>query len=170
MGFLSNLLGNSAKKLASTAAQSAVDAVSDELNRRLQKDARSSQNVSSPMEKAVSGAADVPEGYGDLGAYAPVRKKIRRVLQKEFPQYEVREEVSPVTLGGTGRFMPYSFGVYENGSPKLFIMLADSNTCAMRTYRWSKEEAARAGVPMINFVTAFENEIGYIISRLHQYL
>ena len=49
-------------------------------------------------------------------------------------------------------------------------MVVFSNDCALRTYRWSKEQAERAGVTMINFVAAFENRIDYIIDRLHQYL
>lgn len=99
-----------------------------------------------------------------------VYKKLRLVLANEFPGYEVREQVSPTTLGGAGKFRPYDFGVYENGVPKLFIMVVYNNTCAQREYRWSKEEAEKAGVPMINFVFAFENRVNYVIDRLHQYL
>lgn len=113
--------------------------------------------------------SDVPAGYEDV-AYKRVDIKLRAVFAREFPQYEIRENVSPTTIGGTGTFMNYSFGVYENGAPKLFIMVVDSNDCARRTYRYSKEQAERAGITMINFVMAFENRIDYIIERLHQYL
>lgn len=166
MSFFSNFLSDNAKKLVSTVAKSAADAVSGELSQSFQRATCSAREAAAPVETVDSG---VPAGYEDI-ADAFVDTKLRRVFQKEFPQYEIKEKVSPVTLGGTGKFMPYSFGVYENGAPKLFIMLVSNNTCALRTYRWSKEEAAKAGVPMINFVGAFENEIPYVIDRLHQYL
>lgn len=108
-------------------------------------------------------------GYDGL-ADECVDKKLRTILAKEFPQYEVREQVSPTTLGGIGKFRAYDFGVYENGTPKLFIMVVYNNTCRQREYRWSKEQAESTGVTMINFVYAFENRIDYIIDRLHQYL
>lgn len=103
-------------------------------------------------------------------ADAEVEEKLRAVFSHEFPQYEIREDVSPTTIGGTGNFMNYTFGVYENGAPKLFIMVVGNNDCAKRTYRWSKEQAERAGVTLINFVAQFENRMDYIIDRLHQYL
>ena len=42
------------------------------------------------------------------------RERILEVLANEFPQYAVKENVSPTTIGGTGRFMDYSIVVYEN--------------------------------------------------------
>lgn len=123
----------------------------------------------SSARKTVKVNESVPTGYEDV-AEEFVADKLRAVFAREFPQYEIKENVSPTTIGGTGEFMDYSFGVYENGVPKLFIMVVFSNDCARRTYRWSKEQAERAGVTMINFVAAFENRIDYIIDRLHQYL
>lgn len=112
----------------------------------------------------------VPAGYEDLPPYPEVEDKLRAVFKNEFSQYEIKENVSPTTIGGTGKFMPYSFGVYENGTPKLFIMVVANNTCKSRLYRWSKEEAEQNNISMINFVVNFENKIDYIINRLHQYL
>jgi len=54
--------------------------------------------------------------------------------------------------------------------PKLFIMIVGKNTTTHREYRWSREQAERAGVTMINFVAHYPNEIPYIVDRLHQYL
>ncbi|MBQ9140508.1 MAG: hypothetical protein IJX63_01775 [Lachnospiraceae bacterium] len=121
------------------------------------------------IESTMSKTSNVPTGYEGLEE-EDVDRKLRAVLAKEFPQYEVREQVSPTTLGGTGKFKPYDFGIYENGAPKLFIMVVYNNTCAQREYRWSKEQAEAAGVTMINFVFAFENRLDYIIDRLHQFL
>lgn len=153
MGFLDSLLRQSAKKIISEVADAAMDAVRDEFASNSNRNSR--DDVSTDYEDVVD---------------AQVEDKLRAVFAREFPQYEIKENVSPTTLGGTGKFMNYTFGVYENGAPKLFIMVVLNNDCVHRTYRWSKEEAERAGVTMINFVAQFENRIDYIIDRLHQYL
>ena len=92
------------------------------------------------------------------------------MLEREFPEYQVRDRVSPETIGGTGRFMRYSFGVYKDDRPKLFIMLIGKTTCRLREYRWSKEQAEKAGVTLINFIEHEPNSVPYITQRLHKYL
>ncbi len=167
MGLLDRLLNQGAKMLTKVAAE-AIENVADEVIGGLsstddRKKAAAADNVTRVAHE------EVPAGYEDVQEET-VDVKLRAVLAREFPQYEIRQEVSPTTLGGTGKFTPYDFGVYENGEPKLFIMVVYNNTCRQREYRWSKEEAERAGVAMINFVFVFENRIDYIINRLHQYL
>ena len=98
------------------------------------------------------------------------RTKILEVLATDFPEYEVREDISPKTLGGTGKFMNYTLGLYKEGSPKLFIMLIGRATTRHREYRWSKEMAAKAGVEMINFIQHAPNRYWYIAERLRSYL
>lgn len=170
MGFLDNLLNKSAKKIVSDIARTATDAVSGELSQSIREGIQELTGSASATTAAPAYAASTATAPTGTGKYEEVDDKLRAILSKEFPQYEVRENVSPETLGGTGKFMPYSFGIYENSSPKLFIMVVYNNTCASRTYRWSKEEAAKAGIPLINFVYAFENRTDYITNRLHQYL
>lgn len=171
MGFLDNLLSKTTRKMIADVAKSAMDAVSGEFNQTFQSETSGSKGtVTARQTRTVPAEPEVPDGYDAALADADLDDKLRAVMQKEFPQYEVRANVSPETLGATGKFMPYTFGIYENGTPKLFIMGVYNNTCAERLYRWSKEEAEKAGVPMINFVYAFSNRIDYIINRLHQYL
>ena len=98
------------------------------------------------------------------------REKILSVLAESFPQYEVRENVSPLTIGGEGRFMDYSIGVYENGVPKLFMMIIGKTTTSHREYRWSREEAEKRGYTFLNFVEHYPNRTDYIKDRLSQYL
>ena len=98
------------------------------------------------------------------------REKLLKVLEAEFPEYDVVENVSPATIGGVGRFMNYSIGVYKGETPKLFIMIIGKTTCAHREYRWSKEEAMKNHIEMINFVEHYPNTIAYITDRLHKYL
>lgn len=123
-------------------------------------------------EKPVSddGDASHEEGgmYYDDGRDVSV--KLREVLASEFPSYTVKEDVSPSTIGGTGKFMNYSFAVYQGETPKLFMMIIGNTTCSHREYRWSKEQAAKAGVTMINFIKHEPNSVLYIKTRLHKYL
>ncbi len=172
MGLFDRLIREGAKAITKVATE-AIESVGDDIVRGIDSLTEMVENAGETpatiVEPAESKAYDVPVGYAGLEE-EDVDKKLRAVLAKEFPQYEVREQVSPTTLGGTGKFRPYDFGIYENGAPRLFIMVVYGNTCAQREYRWSKEQAESAGVTMINFVYAFENRIDYMIDRLHQYL
>lgn len=167
MGLFDKLLNQGARVLKQVASE-AIENVADEVLNGLNGTDNTQKTTGNTVKAAVK-RENVPAGYEGLGD-EEVNAKLRAVLAKEFPQYEIREQVSPTTIGGTGKFLPYDFGVYENGAPKLFIMVVFNNTCCHREYRWSKEQAEKAGVPMINFVYAFENKIDYIIERLHKYL
>ncbi len=174
MGLLDSLMRSAKRK----ATRMAVNAIVDEISKSAQnKNAEASAPVAQNNVAPVQASAPVvqsnvsqpqPKQFNIEDEF--IDDKLDYVLKNEFPQYEIRKKVSPVTLGGTGKFMDYDLGVYENGAPKLFIMMVGPNTCSKREYRWSKEEAAKAGVPMINFVMAFSNKIDYITNRLHQYL
>ena len=108
--------------------------------------------------------------FWDYEDNIPIHKKIIDILAEKFSQFEVRRNVSPTEIGGTGKFMNYDFGIYLNGTPKLFITVTDSTLKSNRLYRWSKEQADRAGFPMINFVPHFPNRPEYVAERLAKYL
>ena len=166
MGLLDSLMRSAKRK----ATRMAVNAIVDEISKSAQnKNAEASAPVQSSSPVVQSSVSQSQPKQSNIEDEF-IDNKLDYVLKNEFPQYEIRKKVSPVTLGGTGKFMDYDLGVYENGAPKLFIMMVGPNTCSKREYRWSKEEAAKAGVPMINFVMAFSNKIDYITNRLHQYL
>ena len=131
-------------------------------------DAIKEAQANQPVQKEEAAPAADEAIYEEDGE--PCDKKIRECLASEFPQYTVKENVSPTTIGGTGKFMDYSFGIYDSDKPKLFIMLVGKTTCSTRLYRWSKEQAAAAGVTMINFVKHYPNNPEYIKERLHKYL
>lgn len=159
------------------AAAGNVEANAKETNDAFANLARATENLANAMNQASNNAnfASAPVAYSDSadiyeydGIDAAV--KIGKVLSESFSQYEVKTNVSPVTIGGTGRFMNYSFGVYQGGNPVLFIMLVGKTTCSSRMYRWSKEQAERSGVKMINFVQHYPNNVNYIKNRLSQYL
>ena len=98
------------------------------------------------------------------------RERILKILAEEFPNFTVRENVSPTELGGSGKFMNYSIVVYDGNTPKLIMMLIGKTTTSHREYRFSKEEAAKHGYTFINFVEHYPNTPEYISQRLHKYL
>ncbi len=131
-------------------------------------DSRSSMYTAGATSASL--AADL--GYDEAEACTPAicRERILSVLAQDFPQYTVRENVSPTTIGGTGRFMNYSIGVYDGDAPKLFMMIIGKTTTSHREYRWSREEAQKAGVAFINFIGHYPNRVEYIRQRLAKYL
>ena len=98
------------------------------------------------------------------------KTKIGEVIATEWPKYDLYEDVSPTRIGGTGQFLDYSIGVYDGDKPVLFIMIIDKATTRYRKYRWSKEQAEKAGVTMINFIGHAPNRYWYIKERLAKYL
>lgn len=166
MGFLDSLLRKSSNAVTSAAARAVGNAVGDVVEDAAQGLMKGLKNAANDANEEIKQSKTVRDDFSDK----EVDEKLREILKTEFSQYEVKEQVSPTTIGGEGKFLPYDFAVYENGQPKLFIMVVYNNTCASREYRWSKEQAESAGVTLINFVYAFENKKDYMVDRLHQYL
>ncbi len=104
------------------------------------------------------------------GENLPCRDKILKILAEEFPEYDVYEELSPNTLGGTGKFMNYSIAVAKDSVIQLVIMIIGKTTSTHREYRWSKEFALSHGMTFLNFVQHYPNRLDYISDRLHKYL
>ena len=114
---------------------------------------------------------ELPESYyEEVEDGKTARQRILDVLEEEFPQYEVYENVSPVDLGGEGRFMNYSIVVCQENEVKLLIMLIGKTTTAHREYRWSRQFAEDHGIEFINFIEHYPNHPEYIKQRLHKYL
>ncbi len=126
----------------------------------------------SAPKPAAEAAAAAGADAGDSEANTPAlcRARILSVLAQDFPQYTVKEEVSPATIGGTGHFMDYSIGIYDGDAPKLFIMIIGKTTTSHRGYRWAREVAEKAGVTFINFIGHYPNHTAYIRERLAKYL
>ena len=110
------------------------------------------------------------EFFEDYEDGRTARQRILDILAEEFPQYNVYENVSPVEMGGDGKFMDYSIIVCEGNEVKLVIMLIGKTTTAHREYRWSREFAEDHGIQFINFVEHYPNHPEYIKQRLHKYL
>ncbi len=110
------------------------------------------------------------EFFEDYEDGRTAQQRILDILAEEFPQYNVYENVSPVEMGGDGKFMDYSIIVCEGNEVKLVIMLIGKTTTAHREYRWSREFAEDHGIQFINFVEHYPNHPEYIKQRLHKYL
>ena len=130
----------------------------------------------SNLKESIKAEADKEKKEEEIWTPEPAeegltcREKILDVLKEEFPQYEVRENVSPAEMGGTGIFMNYSLAVYENGAPKLVMMIIGKTTTAHREYKWSRAFAQGEGITFLNFVEHYPNNKSYISERLHKYL
>ena len=126
--------------------------------------------LSSGSSGDSTGSSYIPEDYDPYDDPKTCREKILEVIADEFPKYEVRENVSPAEIGGTGKFMNYSIVVYDGAAPKLFIMIIGKTTTTHREYRWSRQEAEKRGYTFLNFVEHYPNTPEYIKDRLHKYL
>ncbi len=178
MGFLDRLLKGAAQKAISEVAQSAMDAISDAVT-----DATGGNRMESDHAYSrTAPTASVKNTYTPAGPYAAsisallseypklfdddLENKLEVILTKEFSEYTFQKKVATKTPNG----MPYSYAVYKDGIPKLYIMMVGKNTCIYKAYGLTKEDAAADGVTLINFVIAFENRLDYMVERLHQYL
>lgn len=181
MGLFDKLLKEGADALKE-GAKALNEAVSDEnkekaaalfntLKNTLEEHAGELKNVVEEMRTAVpQETAAPPAMLEEVDDGRDCRQRILDILAAEFPRYTVRENVSPHTIGGQGRFMDYSIVVYDNEVPSLIMMLIGKTTTSHREYRWSREEAEKNNIPFINFVVHYPNHPDYISNRLHQYL
>ena len=160
MGFFDKLLSGGAKKLVSNVFDNAVDQISDAIRGE-----KSSSDTASGSNTSSSSSSSRAVSHSKA---APVAARLEKIFASDYAEYEIRKEVSPTTIGGTGNFRPYTYGMYLNGEPKAFIMITDHNKEVLRTFRWSKEEAEKNNIPFINFLTQFPNTEEYIKNRLAQ--
>jgi|GEM_PF-4312174 len=165
-GSVGKAVSDSVEKAVSAAKEAGIDM--DEVKSALEEAKKNAGNAVSSASGGVDMNAyfdqELPEDSED------VRDKLLKVLAEEFPACEVKENVSPLTIGAWGKPMNYSMGVYKDGAPALFIMFCGKNTTRLRAYRWAKEAADKAGVPLINFVRDWPNRYWYLKERLHKYL
>ena len=90
------------------------------------------------------------------------------ILASEFSEYEVKENVPVSELGGEGK--PYEFGLYKNGKLVAVIPLVEHNRVNNKAYKDSKEAAAKANVPFINFHLHMPNERDFVIYRINRFI
>jgi len=197
MGLFDSLLKNVDKEKISESLNSlagelkkVTDAVQDAIPDDVKEKLKAEAEAEKKKEEAKAEAVETLQAKTDVSyataSYAGIDKddydvelpedeldakmKIGEVIATDWPKYDLYEDVSPTRIGGTGQFLNYSIGVYDGDKPVLFIMIIGKATTRLRKYRWSKEQAAKAGVPMINFIGHAPNRYWYIRERLAKYL
>lgn len=112
-------------------------------------------------QQAAAPAANVREAPRDKAYFADI-------LATEFGAYELRQNVSPAELGGSGK--AYDFGLYRGGRLAGVVMLTEHNRDRSAAFLNAKATCAQAGVPFINFYLHMPNERSYIIGRIKSML
>lgn len=91
-----------------------------------------------------------------------VREYFQYVLQTWFPEYQIQAQVPRAGLN-----IPVSFLLWQNGIPRLAILLIDSNDSRGR---YQAQKAARLfapeGVGFVHFFSNYRNDLSYVIGRI----
>ncbi|MBE6982048.1 MAG: hypothetical protein E7437_07010 [Ruminococcaceae bacterium] len=116
---------------------------------RLLKNAREVTGIPNPQVNAYN----YPEGTWKYFQY---------ILQTYFPEYEVQTQVPKAGLS-----VPVSFMLFQNGFPKVAILLINSNDS---NGRYRARKAARIfgaeGVGSTHFFSNYRNDLSYVIQRI----
>lgn len=96
-----------------------------------------------------------------------VRSKIEGIIASDFPEYELRKEVSASETNAAPGAKDYSYGIYLNNIPKAYIMIMeDHNHYRKAEVRLAREAAERNNIPYMNFMPYLPNEYSYVAERL----
>lgn len=178
MGFLDRMLKDGVGKALGNAVS---DAVGDALNNALGVDvtaqAASAQTTcpscGAPLRAdakfcAFCGAklqqAAAPAAQAAAAQAPRDRAYFADILTTEFGGYELRQNVSPAELGGSGK--PYDFVLCRGGRPVGAVMLTEHNRDRNAAFLNAKAACEQAGVPFINFYLHMPNERNYIVGRI----
>lgn len=157
MGFLDNLLSKGAKKLINNVVDNAVDRITDKFDEKTGNTVASNNTVKPAQNEKSRKKGCSP---------AEIMARLDAIIARDYSSYEIRKNVSPTTIGATDEAKNYTYGLYYGGAPKLFIMIAEHNQDALRTYRLAKNAALNNGIGYVNFLTQFPNTEEYIKNRL----
>ena len=99
------------------------------------------------------------------------RNNIEQVIASEYVGYELRRNVPSAEMHATDNAVDYTYGLYNNGYPVLFInVIVNRNNYSLLRFRRAKEAAEANGVPHLNFFSHLPNEVSYISNRLYKTL
>lgn len=97
------------------------------------------------------------------------KRNIEQVISNEYVGYDLRRNVPSTEMYATDNAVDYTYGLYRNGFPVLFInVIENRNDYSLLRYRRAKEAAVANGVPHLNFFSHLPNEISYISNRLRE--
>jgi hypothetical protein len=140
--------------------------------------------VNKPVSTIVKPAAKAYNNAAEAKVY------FRNILNTEFSQYQIRENVPVSEIRGAEiaiqekfwKDMPmkqyyttegraYDFGLYVGGILKAVVSLGeDSSHDSKKEYLISRMYAKKANIPYINFYTQFPNKKEYVVDRIKKML
>ncbi len=157
MGFFDSLLKSGAKKFVSDVVDRAVDGVVGNNSNSY------SRTNSAPARNNTASNKSIPRGV------EATCTRIENVVKFQFEDYELRKNVPASVMNAGNGAVPYTYGLYYNGTPRAFINVIDQrNDYRLKRFRLSKEACEYAGVPHFNFFSHLPNEIDYIAKRLRE--
>ena len=109
---------------------------------------------------------DTVQERGECLVDGNVEANFLEVLRTEFADCELRQNVSPMEIGGSSAARNYTFGLYQGGAPRVLIMLTPRNRYQNRPFRDAKSACENNGIWFLNFFTHFSNEKSYVVNRI----
>ena len=145
------------------------------------------QREEQPARRAAATPRQEPEPVSETITDFPAY--FAEILSTEFPQYSTKRNVPVTELAGyaTDEFKlyesrpqqsykaewgaPYSFVLYQGGTPAGIVMLGDGSSHSKNVkYLISRMYAKKMGLPYINFYTQYPNERAYVVNRIREFM
>lgn len=153
MGLLRDLLKKETKKLVSEVVESVMDG-------------GTKGGVSGQESSFGQMAHSSRTRYGGVES---LRKRLEAVIENEYSDYELRREIPALQIGAEPGARNYSYGLYQNGRPKAFMMILENrNHYRKREVVLAREAALASKIPYMNFMSHLPNETDYISNRLKE--
>ncbi len=99
-----------------------------------------------------------------------VEENFYALLCSEFSGYTINRHVPSQPFGASQYAGDFTFGLYLDGVPKLFIMLVPKNKYQNRPYAHAKDASLNNGIPFQFYFLHFENNRDYVINRIKSVL
>ncbi len=147
------------------------------------------QEYAAKQEAETKAAESYSEAPVPDRTAAEWRAFFREIIQSDFADYDVRENVPVTDLAGNAsdEFKlyntrpsqvykaewgePYTFVLYQGRAPKGIVMLGSGHSHSANVkYLIARMYAKKLGLPYINFYTQMPNERSYVVSRIGKYL
>ncbi|MDR2888378.1 MAG: hypothetical protein LBV33_00870 [Lachnospiraceae bacterium] len=98
-------------------------------------------------------------------------ENFKTLLLTDFSSFEIRQDIPATEIGGLPAYYPYTFGLYREGEPQLFIMLTIAgNQYYQKAHREARELCAQKNIKYLNFFCHFQNERYYVYNRIRENL
>lgn len=138
--------------------QKAVETVSN-ATERVQKSSR----IPAVNEAPVPAGAPAADGYSFQGT---VDDYFAQLISASFPQLRVFPNAQ---IAGP-KDIPVSFLLYQNGQPKLAVILCGSQEYRSRRVQNTVDACAARNIPVQRYYRQFRNKASYVVNRIQSAL